>query len=229
MAFPSVVGTQFSLETGDVTTHNINIPSGAAGDRCIVGFAYDGPTETPGWPAGWNPLVQVERLSAVGMEVRYRDYDGSEGATVDVTTTAEESAHEAVLVDAGTFDVGTAPAAAGASGASTGPAPPTLNPANWDAEDTLWILMAASDVSTAFTGYPTDYADNRHTHTSGGTQGVGIAVATRNLNAASQTPDSFLIAASEDWVTVTIAIRPTVAGAEAPRLQVMRRRLIVRR
>jgi hypothetical protein len=95
---------------------------------------------------------------------------------------------------------------------NTNPDPPSLDPADWGAEDTLWLaVVAAANGGTTITTYPTNYT-NGITENSGGTSdGVAIATARRELNATSEDPSTFTMDASRAWRANTIAVRPASA------------------
>ena len=60
-------------------------------------------------------------------------------------------------------------------GAARTPDPPSLNPANWDVEDTLWIVYYATDSNPTATAYPINYNSNQYTGEAPGTA-MGIAM-----------------------------------------------------
>jgi hypothetical protein len=95
------------------------------------------------------------------------------------------------------------------------PDPPSLNPSNWDVEDTLWLTAVSVDTSRTVTDHSnwdgagfTDYAD----YVSGGNNGATLAIARLESAAASVDPGTITISSSDDWIAATIAIRPAAAS-----------------
>jgi len=221
-AFPVVESTATSLNDGNsatnVTSHVVTMPAGvAAGNLILVLFVAD-TTPTITWPANWNQIVFVQPTGFTG-EARYKISDGTEGASITVTTSvAEQSAHITYRIsghNSGTAPTGTITTAAATS---VNPNPPAHNPATWDSEDTLWLAGFFSDngsAADAITAAPTNYASELMEQSGQATTaGVGVGSAQRDLAAASDDPDPFTISASRAWRAFTIAVRP--AGAAAP-------------
>ena len=220
MAFPQVASiTETSFGT-NATAHLVAMPVTVdANDLLLVLFANDGDA-TVTTPVGWTVLSST----ASGTEARFstyaKDADGTEdGTTVDfVTSATEKAAAQCYRItgwqDSGTItndvEVGTA-----ATGTDTDPDSPSLNPANWDVEDTLWIACYGSDGIQVVTTYPTNYTNGVDTFSGGGgAQGTEAVVASaRRENAvASEDPPIFdITAGTARWAAQTIAIRP--AGA----------------
>jgi hypothetical protein len=224
VAFPSVVdSTNSDNGTTNATNHTVALPDGCdvAGRRVVMGFSCDG-TPTITWPLGWNVLAQGNGAAGNNrMETAYLDLDGTEGfpatgATITVTTSASEgSAHAGYLLEDGTFDPAIAPEVLNADGASTNVNvdPPNLTPSSGGggAKDYLWIAFGGWDASTALNSYPANYI-NTVTDVAAYAGGAGIAAGTRALNAASEDPAAFVLAAVEQRCAQTIAIHPASGG-----------------
>lgn len=204
MAFPVVANIAASERTTNGTAHTVSLPINiASGDLLIVAFSVDQiPTVT--WPTGWTELFAQSNSNQVRFEVRYRVADGTEGASISLTTsTSEKSSHQSWRITGyqGAPEAGTV-----VTGVDNAPDPPSLSP-SWGVADTLWIALEGNDGSILATGFPSTYPDNQRTDESGA-NGTGIASATRNFNAASDDPGTFTLEASEQWVANTIAVRP---------------------
>ena len=143
----------------------------------------------------------------------YKIADGTEGTTMSVTTDAsEQSAHVTYRITS--WHGTTAPEApAVATGTSTTPNPPSLTP-SWGALDTLWFACATTANSDrTFSVDPTSYVSGTTATTATGTAGAIIRVVRRELNAATDNPDTFTIDSSSGWDADTVAVRPAGAAA----------------
>jgi hypothetical protein len=139
--------------------------------------------------------------STVGLGAAYKWSTGSETGTFTVTQAGTPTGFAAmVLLSIPLAHASTPPEAGGfATGTSSAADATSLNPAGWDTEDTLWIGVnvngetSGSGTWTANNGAPTNYTDyvgSAPADTSTVGQ-VAIAVAFRQLNAASEDPGAF--------------------------------------
>lgn len=161
------------------------------------------------------------------MGAAYRISDGTETGTFTVVSTISGRA-AMCLMSIKNWHGTTIPEAA-FSGPTTATAhdPPSLNPAGWDAEDTLWIAVAGSG-QTSLTGTwtgivsgPASYTDYAEGAIVGGDV-IGacqIAVAFRGLNAAAEDPGVFTTDVSPEIErAATIGVRPAVVPGVMPTL-----------
>ncbi len=215
MAFPQVPTSNGGVDsTGLTTSHTVNLPASIAADDLILAyFTCDGdPTIT--WPdASW---VSIGVLDAGGTgnsgQVRYRIADGTEGASITVTTSvAENSAHQTYRITG--WHGTTAPEFASSSwGSTANPNPPSLTP-SWGAEDTLWfasVEINSGEVSISV--FPANYGNGVTRDSTGGFSGTTLGVSRRELNATSDDPGTFTISASHFCAAHTLAVRPGTAG-----------------
>jgi hypothetical protein len=105
-------------------------------------------------------------------------------------------------------------ATASASGVSSTPDPPNLDPANWTTEDTLWLAACGVDTSRTISVYP--LANNNTADVSGGAGGATLGLCTLNDAVSSKNPGTFTISTSDDWCAFTVAIRPAGAAVAPP-------------
>src|SRR5574337_187068 len=222
MAFPTVAGTNTHVDL-NVTSHVINLPASiAAGDLLIAKLGYGVTSNTLTWPAGWNAITNgaVEETTGgtEGIEVRYRLADGTEGASITVTSSAQCRSESQSYRITGAADPGTqAPEAANAIGTNSSADSPSLTPTG-GAKDYLWLsFVSASRQATAndFTGAPTNYSNLLTAANT--TTGVSLttgASAERQLNAASEDPGAFATGTglTVAWAAVTLAIHPPASG-----------------
>lgn len=190
--------------------HTVPLPAGiVAGDLLLVFFAADitGVTPLITFPnegVDWIQLFETEVAGAVNFAVAYRIADGGEGANIVVTTSQNDCSAYTTYRISGYSGVPEVPAAA--TGSSANPNPPSLTP-SWGASDTLWFACQGNDHLDQVTVYPTDYTDGRNDW-GNHANGCGVGTARRELNAVSEDPGTFTLAAGEEWVANTIAIRP---------------------
>lgn len=144
MTYPYVVDAFHGTSTVG-TTHTIPLPSGAmVGDRIIVALQFGGNPTTPTWPAGWESLVAETTPGTQALqEVRYREVDGTEGSSINVTIGAGCSSasatyvirgHDPAVIPVADTSIGTA------SSAPNAPDPPSLT-SGFGVFDTLWLAI----------------------------------------------------------------------------------------
>lgn len=211
MAFPQVADTNTSAVSTAGTSHAVNLPANiVSGDRLYVFFETTG-SVTPADLATWTKVV----LYASRFHLYWKDADGSEGASITLSTgsTSTKSAHTSYRITG--QESGTAPAVGtGAAGSSVSPDPPSVTPA-WGAMDTLWIAAfgvyaSGPSVST----WPTNYASPGLTIIAGGgSTSTRCAAGTshRQLNASPEDPGTFGLGATGTWVANTVATKPAAA------------------
>jgi len=213
-AFPSVATTNTSTSSSRTTSHTVSLPASiAAGDRliCMSGWNESFGATSPSWPAGWTQKTFQANGSSTSLEVRERFADGSEGASITVTTSASTRAAHVCYRITGAhttlpIEVGTA-----ATGSSANPDPPSLTP-SWGADDILWIAIAQTIAGVSYTGDPASYANGLTADATNGSSGSSIRVVRRTLNAANENPGTFTVT-SNPWVAQTIAVPSAAAGA----------------
>jgi hypothetical protein len=211
MTFPTVVATNVGNSGVSTAAHAINMPASiSVGDLLLVAFCNDD-VDTVSITSGtdWAQLFSTSNAS-MRLSVYWKIATGS-GDNLTLTTSGSEgTAHISYRITghaaATDPECGTT-----ATGSSTSPDPPSLNPSAWDAEDTLWIAVYGWDGHVANSAYPTSYDDNQLTERWANASGSGVAMATRELNASSDDPGVGTIG-SEEWAANTIAIRPAVTG-----------------
>lgn len=215
MAFPVIAGTQKSVEGASVTAHDITMPASVAADDILIGWCFqDGDAGGFSWPAGWTEIQDgTVGATVASSTIGWRRATGGE-TTVQVTSTnAERSSHIAIRITGA--HTTTAPAiSASATGSSTTPNPDSLNPADWDVEDTLWIAWYAVDTGTA-SAYPLP-DNNLATSATDVSSAAYGAICSDELAQASLDPGTFTNSISDNWRAGTIAVRPAAAVETRP-------------
>ncbi|KKL61161.1 hypothetical protein LCGC14_2198090, partial [marine sediment metagenome] len=145
------------------------------------------------FPAGWTMLTDDTPGGIMNFTAYYRIADGSEGSTITVVTSnAEMTAHTSYRI---TDYLGIPEIGATVTSISAIPDPPNLTP-SWGAKDTLWLAITGYDIGqTAISAYPASYTDGRNDR-SDSVNGVGVGIARRELNAASENPGTFTLSTS---------------------------------
>jgi hypothetical protein len=231
-----VAGLNQLNTTATLTGPNLNTLTKAAGDLLVaIAGEYQSNAGTDAAYTGWagGGLTWTEIQDSTGTAVNRlgvaiaRVVTGSETGTVTVTRsgTLVGDASMIVLVIPGAHAT-TDPEAtvmATAANATPGAAPATLTP-SWGAEDTLWIgvngsgMTSATSTWTGTTGAPTNYTGYFDT-AAADTSTVGdfdMAVAFRQLNAASETMAGFAVDATLNRTSaLLIAVRPAPANLTA--------------
>lgn len=210
MAFPQVAATATSDVDTNTTSHTVSLPAGIqAGDLLVVIFNETRPSSSEGGaPAGWEAEYDDNGTDDRIM-VMSRVADGSEGASVTVTTVASRrSAHVAFRITGFEGDIEVA-------GNGAGTDPPNLAP-SWGSDDDLWIAVigGANSIWSA-TAAPANYGDLL-----GATNApfdspsrCAVYTARREAAASSEDPGEFTFSgAPEHPHSVTIAIRPAAGG-----------------
>lgn len=204
----SVTETAFNTDTTD---HYVGMPATVDEGNLLIVLLVNDRNRSASTPGGWSLLGSVTNGVHVNLSVYCKVADGTEGGTTVnfVTSAAEEATAQVYRI---TNWHGTTPpeVSTAAAGTDTAPDAPSLNPAGWDVANTLWLAVAGQDRGdqSGPVAYPTSYTDGTTTLSSDGTGSCRVYSARTSLAAASEDPDPFTIPTSEQWVALTIAIRP---------------------
>lgn len=202
-AIPAVLDIEGGYTDSDETSHVVTLSESASGNLLLVFVACDG-NVTVSWPAGWTEIYDFTALGATPRQAcAYRVADGTEAATITVTTSgAERSVFTSYTISGYS---GTPFSATWTGGTSTSPDPPSLSITD-EVVNTLWFAIAAyDDGTTEVTAYPANYEDGRNDRTSSGT-GVGQGIATRNTVVTPENPGTFTLDNTESWGVATVGI-----------------------
>jgi hypothetical protein len=232
VAFPTVedADTQNGTVTSNSTSWTLTYPTNlASGDLIVAALGTDGNTLFTGvtFPAGFEKF-RMASGTACNLLVGLKISDGTETGTFQVTLNSEQGGWRVFRIT-GWFGSGlptgnnvtsavngTGAALVGSSGASSTPDPASLNPTDWDVEDTLWFALMAADTSRTVSAFPTTWTDT-FSDVSGGAGGATLAGARIENNVvAAVDPGTFTISASDDWACITLAIRPAAPVATDP-------------
>lgn len=221
MAFPTVqtADTKNGNVTANSSSWTLTYPTNlASGDLVLACVGID---EAPSvsFPAGWVVATQGDGTSQVTLAVAKKLSNGTETGNFTVTLGSTQMGGWRVFRitgwggtlgadwTSGHAEVGFA----GSAGTSSStPNPPSLNPAGWGTEDTLWVAACATDGASTVSTYPTNYTTTSTNNPASSRDGTAMSLGFRQLNAASEDPGTFTMSGSLPWVAATVAIRPVV-------------------
>lgn len=218
MAFPAIQGTATTNGTTATTTPVVNLPTGIVSGETLLVLIRVASAGVIDWPAGWTELFDdASDASNDQTAAAYRKADGTEGATITLSSASAKFAALAWRINAAADPTVTAPQFATlAVGTSANPNPGSLSPTG-GAKDYLWLAVGGWEgEQTSPPGtFPASYTLNQI----GADSGIAGLVATncrvagagRQLNAATEDPGTYTISASDDWTATTIAVHPSVA------------------
>lgn len=201
----SAVGT-------DQTSHTVTMPSGVVSGDLIISIISVDETPTITWPAGWTRLAELQNTTLTGtMSAAYRQADGTEGASITVTTSsAQESTHVTYRI-LGAQDVAIQPPEAAI--ATGTPAPvrpcPILTPTG-GTKTYLWIAAVGLNTITPILNFqgtvPPNYGNTLLVNPT--SDGWAEMSSDRSSRAASESPGNYTGPSSPGWVTITIGVHP---------------------
>lgn len=218
MTFPTATVSTGIAQTSSATgNRNVTIPACTNGDLLLAVPVSDGNPAFAGTLMSnmTSFVAKAANGTAVTAQCLYRICNGSESSPWVLNLDASEAATVAMIqIPAATWHGTTPPeGVAWVNTDTANPNPPSLDPSGWGTEDTLWIAVTAYDLGTVtVSAYPTNYSDDQSNIRGNNTGGVGIGIATRSLNAASDDPGTFTLSASEDTLTTLIAVRGITAA-----------------
>lgn len=211
LGFPNIASSALSSTATNQTSHTVTMPSGiVSGDLLIIVMANDdlGGFLVVTYPAGWTKFFN--RSNQARLSCAWRKADGTEGGSITVTTSSNETMScVAYRIDSTLDPTVTPPKASipGATGSSANPDPNSLA-VDGPTRDYLWIAIHGHDGNNrTTTGIPTGYG-NQQSIEVGTLGGCGVGCADRDLNATSEDPGTFSISASDGWVAGVIAVYP---------------------
>lgn len=211
MAFPSVAGTPVGTADTTSAAFTVTLPSGiVAGELLLIFMAQDavGTISQSSGSAFTRIDTAVNGANCKG-EIWARLATGGETNPVFASTNSQDVACVAFRVqDHGVTDLATdIVKGTAATGADAAPNPPNCNPGT--AQDFLWIeYFAADDDDDTVPFESANYTGILQLQSASSTTSCLVAVASRQLNASAQDPGVMAMAAVEEWVAQTIAIKP---------------------
>lgn len=204
--------------TAGVTSHVVTLPAGiTAGELLLVILAKGSTAATINALAGWTELL--DENSANGLYVAYRVADGSEGASITLTSSAATRSAQIAYRISNAEDPAVQSPEIGttATASSTAPNPPS-RAVTGGPKDILSIAFLSrsgeeADDDTWTTAAPASYSGllQKSAGTSGTNLAGMIAAASRQVTTSSEDPGNFTIATGT-WRANTIVIHPAPSG-----------------
>jgi hypothetical protein len=219
--FPVVQSRATSGQATSVTTHTVTMPAGVqSGDFLTMTVAFAGGSDpTVAVPSGWTQQFEF----ACGSDIACWQWmarkvaDGSEGASLDVTTSSStRSAHSVLRVSNYVLGTGGLQCATGNPG--TDPDPATVTPSGGLGDYLFVASMSIGDIGIVSLTPPTNYS-NLNWISRGSSPAVTVATAERTLTASSENPGSFTPNDAGNWGACTFALAGSASAT--------RRRLIL--
>jgi hypothetical protein len=214
MASPALAGTVATTSiTVGTTTPAYNLPGSISAGETLFIVARAAAPGVGGTISGWTALA-TDNTSTDGSYIFYRKADGTEGATASGSG-FPNSKHAAVAfrVSGGADPTVTAPQVSTvAIGNSTTPNPTTVTPTG-GSKDYLFIWAGTweGEQTSPPASNPTNYSSPAGASTGTGgavASNAQVAVAFRQLTAASEDPGSWTISVADDWTAWAIAVHP---------------------
>jgi hypothetical protein len=207
MASPAVVNTS-SFNDAASTSHAVTLPASiVAGNLLLVFFTTGTAGCTSTIPTGWSALYQDVNITAsLFASCFYKTADGTEGATLTITTSGSTK------IAANAWQIsgwsGTPTVSTVKTGASTTPSSNILSPTGSSA-DFLFLTIAHVSVFSNTSSYPSSYINGVNAQTSASGD-ASTTSASRQLTTTSETPGSFTMASTGSWAGFTVGILPAV-------------------
>lgn len=210
--FPQVLATNHSGTNGlpSSATHNAALPSLASSNLLLLFVGLNAAT-TISTPSGWT-LLFSSTAAAGRLAAFYKISDGTEGATVTVTAGASANF---CCVSYALSNYQSAPEAGIAvtnGGVSLSPNPPNLAP-SWGSAKTLWFALCLDNgTDTPARTNPTGYGNAvSHASTTLSDNQLTLTTCRRELEAASDNPNTFSIPDTDGDEDPTFSIAQTIA------------------
>jgi len=214
MAFPIVEATAESSTNTAGTSHIVNLPANIKpGDILLVFMALGSTAATINALAGWSEVVDAG--VANGTVILCRTADGTEGATVTFTSSANTRDATITYRISNAMDVADQlpQISTVATGTSTGPDPGTCTPTG--SKEYLWIAQFSNageeaDDDTWANTAPSGYSGllQKACGIAGSNLGGMCATAHRSIFGSSENPGAFNQDASLAWRAFTVAVHP---------------------
>lgn len=218
MAFPAAAGSATSNISTATTAPVINLPGSISAGDLLLGIYRTAGTSNTIWPAGWTEVIDDSSDGSDDVtSIAHRWADGTEGATITLTTNSHKGAGIVYRITGAENPSTQAPEfSAVAANNSTQPNPSNVTPTG-GAKDYLFIWIAAYEGEQGTPGSPpTNYSGvlTANSGTGGSvTTNCRVTTAWRQLNAASEDPTFITLSAADDWTAWVVAIHPAGSGA----------------
>lgn len=205
---PRLTAVALSSVGDDVPAKTFALPPAAPGDTLILIIGMTGSNTISVAPSGFT-LLRNTFNGTSGTDRRAYVYtkkaDGTEGASIAVTTTNSDNSSAACIalrIAGGSADAECNQTAT--TGSSSSPNPPSFSP-SWGDQPTLWIATFCGRADNV-TAFPAGYGQSIQ-YAPVDTPTLRVAAAFLWKHAATEDPGAFTQSASDSWAATTIAVR----------------------
>lgn len=195
---PAIVSSAASdSSSGEVTSFSATMPASIVSGNKLVALvaADDAPTLSA---AGWTKVGQADQFGNVTLAVFQKTATGGDTLTVSVASVNHVAVQVVQIENASVIE------ASFATGTSTAPDPPSRTLAGGTKDALVLAVAAHDDGNDSVTGIPAGYAQVGSGAKVALSNGVGLAVAAKDISAASEDPAAFAISATEQNVAATV-------------------------
>jgi hypothetical protein len=226
VTWPFIASTNESSTNTAGTSHTVNLPANLiANDLVIVCLDKGSTAGTVNALAGWTELL--DENSANGLYIAYHWCDGTEGATISLTTSASTRSAEISLRITNAENPATTAPQIGTTGTGTSATPdPPASATPPSSKDYLFIAFFGqageeADDDTWCNTPPTNYGPTPPLQKACGTAGTNlgglIGLAYRQLTTGSaEDPGTFGVDVSAAWRSQTITVHPSSSPLPVP-------------
>lgn len=188
MTFPSVTTSSSFADTSNQTSHTVTLPSGVTTGDLLLLFVYTDAFADYTSPSGYTLRFDGTGQSGIGRLKVFSKVAGGSESNPSFTTGSDAAAAVMYrIANGGDILVGPGNGYFG----DLAPDPKLLDATEWSGDDVLWIAVAGWDQGRAISTYPSSYSGNNVSANWDDSNGVGIAVGTRNLVADTENPGTF--------------------------------------
>jgi hypothetical protein len=176
----------------------VSLPTGIAAGNLLIAVVGNNGDRTHTWPAGWTTLTDDLNGGISSATIGYRVANGSEGASIIVTSNGNASftSHVSARI---TGSFGTPVASSVATGSSTAPNSSVVSRGN----GRLYLaIFGGRNNSFTINSPPSGYT----TSISRITGSASAAIAFLQSSAATSDPSAWSLSGSCQWVARTVAV-----------------------
>lgn len=206
-SFGTSQGTASGTLTTAGTTHTVPLPSGIpSGARIITFFAINTSSDNATTPTGFSQYATYAPNSSSRLYVYQRLADGTEGSSIDITTSTSQKSNFATIV---LTDAEIVAAATDDSDNTAVMSHGTFVLATPDEDPSQFLMFATWQGTESLSSYPSDYPNDQILEQQ---TGLSLAVALSNTNNGASSPagNDFTRASSgSDWQCNAIQLGET--------------------
>jgi hypothetical protein len=198
------------------TSHTVNLPAGITSGQILqIAFANDA-ASTVTWPGGYTEVVSIVcPFNTCRLSVGVRWTDGTEGASISVTTSAARTSAYTACRITGAENISVRPVefSQPATGVSSAPNPLAVTPTDGPKSYLFMAVMASQSNTSSPTG-PAGYSNLTSAANVGGSPTA--ASAGRTFITLTEDPGPYTIDGDFRWASVVLAYHPPIPPSVNP-------------